>query len=683
MIEFRSGLLLLMAIAIWGCSNANDNSITLDSSGKHPAGWVVALNGGSHPAMFISAPDKCTECHGTDLKGGISAVSCFSSDRNGMSCHPQGPFGHPAGWSDPAAHGAHAKAAANGANGMFFCTGCHGTDYRGAGASRKDCLRCHTTAPHPAKPWTGTRSHASTDPSNAAACAQCHTAKANLSPSGLAGLPVTATIGSGGCFNNTLCHGVMGHGSDPQPWSLPINHGSRAKADPGAGGNTGFTACQQCHGTSFATVLGANSCVGCHGVAAPHPIAADWRSVGMITHTNTGPNNAAVCAACHNSSSPKLAAPNLARFANSPAGSFTDGSPDCFTASMCHGDVRKTSNCDACHSTATTIPFKSMAGATAVSDSKVGAHVKHLSASAQAPAYSANIACSECHAVPGSPAVSGTHRNGTNDIVFGTLAKTGSLTPVYTTATGVCANTYCHGTTLNGGTNKSPVWNQSGYLAAGCGTCHGFPPATVRNGTAAHSTSSACSGCHSHVNSTNNGFLDASKHINGAVDASGGASHAFPNPGSAHRTATPATCQGCHNTTSTTGVYPVLRGTPPNCAGCHARSLFVGCSDCHGDATGRPNGSTFPNKAGRHSSPGEHAVACAVCHAGGGSGVSAHGNSNGFAKTAADVILRFSITGTVASDSSIVITRSGSTVTCTGVCHITGGDSQSHNSKTW
>ncbi len=646
--KLRSCVILIMLISIWGCSTANDNSITLDASGKHPAGWAVASNGGNHPATYLSAPDRCKECHGTDLKGGISTVSCFSTDRNGTSCHPQGPSGHPAGWSDPASHGARAKAAASGVNGMAFCANCHGADYRGAGTRQKDCLRCHTTAPHPAKPWTGTRSHTSADPGNAPACAKCHAGKTNLSPEGVAKLPATATIGSGGCFDTTLCHGVMGHSSDPQPWNLPANHGSRAKADPGGGGNTGLAACRQCHGASFATVLGTNSCVGCHGVAAPHPAAANWRSTGTVTHTTTGLNNASVCALCHNSSSPVLAAPNLERFANSPAGSFNGGSPDCFTASMCHGDVRKTSNCDACHSIATTNPFKSIAGATAASDSKVGAHVKHLSASVQTPPYSVNIACSECHAVPNSPAVSGTHRNGSNDIAFGTLAKTGSLTPVYTAVTGVCANTYCHGTALSGGTNKSPVWNQPGYLtAAGCGTCHGFPPATFRNG-ATHSGSTGCSGCHFHVNASSNGFTTAgvALHINGSVEASGGHGGA-PYPGSSHRGVSTSGCFDCHPANAAGSSYPASAGTPPNCRACHLSadpSTDPHCSDCHGDAaSGRPNLTStlpadFPKRQGQHlNGTGKHSnFACTVCHPF-TSGDSRHGWSNRQKSTSAQI----------------------------------------------
>ncbi|HIJ89185.1 MAG TPA: CxxxxCH/CxxCH domain-containing protein [Desulfuromonadales bacterium] len=664
MTKFKNAIVLLMFVTLWGCSTANDQTVVLDAAGKHSDGWVVAASGGKHPAMFLSAPDTCKECHGTDYKGGVTAVSCFSSDRNGISCHPQGPSGHPAGWKLPTAHGVHAKAAAVGADGMAFCAHCHGADYRGAGAPQKDCLRCHTAAPHPDKPWFGgTFTHKNTDTSNAPVCATCHTGRANLSAAGVTKLPVTAIIGTSGCFNNTLCHGVMGHSSDPQPWGSAANHGARAAADPSSGGNNGLIACQQCHGTNFSGGSSNKSCFVCHGVNAPHPQRTDWTlQSGTLSHVKAGEGNATVCATCHNLGTKNLSEPYLTRFASSPAGSFSGTAPGCYTAAMCHGDVKKTGNCDACHSTATTNPFKSMAGNTATSDVKVGAHVKHLNAATQVSVYSANIACSECHTVPAAPGISGAHRNGTNDINFGTLAKTGSLAPAYTAATGVCANTYCHGNTLTGGgSNKSPVWSQANYLVAGCATCHGYPPTTVRNGAAAHSTSSACSGCHAHVNATNNGFVDATKHINGVVDASGGG-HAYPNPGATHRAGAPGSCQGCHDITSASGIYPVSRGTAPICAGCHIRSRFVGCSDCHGDATtGRPNGgagTVFPNRQGKHFAGDHPGYTCTMCHPI-TSGSQAHGWSNGVKSTAAQV----------GGAGTSISSWNSTTKSCTPVCH--------------
>jgi len=91
--------------ALCGCSSGNDSTTILDSSGKHPSDWAVADTGGKHPSAYLAGPSSCYECHGTDLMGGISNVSCFNASRSGITCHAGGPSGHPAGWSDPDSHG--------------------------------------------------------------------------------------------------------------------------------------------------------------------------------------------------------------------------------------------------------------------------------------------------------------------------------------------------------------------------------------------------------------------------------------------------------------------------------------------------------------------------------------------------------------------------------------------------
>ncbi len=630
MTTIKSGAILLMLISLWGCSTANDTPITLDVSGKHPAGWAVASIGGNHPAAYQANKSACVECHGSAQDplstGGISGVSCFSTSRSGIACHPNGPSSHPAGWSAPGSHGSAAKAAAPG---LHYCTQCHGTNF--TGDAGKSCMTCHTTAPHPATPWRGTTAtgttHTTTATVNAAECARCHLNNLRLT------VPQTVPAGSTpDCFNSTMCHGVRsGH---PAGWLAASSHGSAAKAAPAA--SQGFAYCTQCHGNNFAGGIGLSCMTAtCHIPAgpAPHPVAANWRSTGTVTHTNTDVNNAGVCTQCHNAALKNLAQPYLARFA--PAGSFGAGTAGCFNGTLCHADIRATSNCTVCHGPLSATSFNSLAGVTAPSDAKVGAHIKHLNAAVQAPAYSANIACSECHAVPISPAVSGTHRNGVNDVVFGTLAKTGSLTPTYTAATGACANTYCHGTTLTGGgSNKSPVWNQANYLTAGCSTCHGYPPTTVRNGAAAHSASSACSGCHLHVNATNDGFTPTgiAQHINGSVEASGGA-HAVPNYN--HQAAgTGAACTACHAIGTATSAYPAATlGNAPDCRGCHKKAApGIGCGSCHGAANGKPTGSAFPDRLGYHGGAQDGAhnnTTCTICHATGGSGSGVdHGPGN-------------------------------------------------------
>jgi predicted CxxxxCH...CXXCH cytochrome family protein len=91
--------------------------------------------------------------------------------------------------------------------------------------------------------------------------------------------------------------------------------------------------------------------------------------------------------------------------------------------------------------------------------------------------------------------------------------------PTYDRATATCSNIYCHGGTLKGptpGVITSIGWNTRG--TAGCGTCHGIPPA----GHLASITSSLqCAQCHA-------GGIDAqgnvspTRHIDGTLDLSVG-----------------------------------------------------------------------------------------------------------------------------------------------------------------
>lgn len=952
---------MLLLFALWGCSKGNQGTQTINSAGKHPSGWVEAASGGNHPASYLLSPGQCFECHGKDLTGGIAKVSCFSSDLNGISCHPSGPQGHPAGFRLPENHGQRAKATAGGVNGMAFCKNCHGNDFRGAGSTKKDCIGCHqlttpaTVAPHSPQPWLGgTATHTTTDQSNAAVCGQCHTGGANLraqfrSPSYAGGTP--------GCFNNTLCHGVIGHTNDArQPWADPANHGSAAKGDPTKGnglalckichgqalagngsavscfschtaaphapqpwrrttgnptglfhsdtnpqnagacagchinnqrlktpvavsgtpgcfdnsmchgtighndttqfpvpaqawktpvnhgakakassalGASGFTSCRNCHGdgstqfplfkggsalTSCMNVLGCHglfnnaphpsapwrgataagstghstadtsnasicaichvgganstrapqpfdvvgtsgcfnatmchgitghadsslfpapwanpgnhgkfarndpslgginglaycqhchgsafsagsanqSCYPCHGVSAPHPNKSDWRpAAGPLSHVNAGLGNAGICKDCHNASAKNLSEPYLTRFASSPAGSFSaTGAPGCFNATMCHGDVQKTNNCDACHSTAGTNPFRSMVGSADPGDAIVGAHTVHLGAASQPNPLSSNIACSECHNVPTAPAISASHRNGITNITFGTLARTGGLNPTATrdplSGALVCSNTYCHGARLVDGTNKSPRWNQTDYLTAtGCGTCHGYPPTTPSHALASGPTS--CVTCHSHVNAAGTGFTDATKHINGTIEAgSAVVPHAFPFPGSAHKSASNGIgclATGCHAFgTAGASPYPVASGTPPNCRACHLNfnpAIDPNCISCHGNsANGQPTLATFPNSEGRHFIMFNLMSDCSYCHFGGGTGASTHGNSGGILKTVRDVtVAKNPALFTPADTITIVQDPVTGTVTCTNTCH-SGNIIQVHN-FTW
>lgn len=202
-VKWMAGTCFALALALlaWGCAGKAQKAVPFEEiKGHHPANWLQV-----HYASYIATPEQCQTCHGstTDpvLAGGISKVSCFTCHANGVN--------HPTGWALPAGHGKAAKMAPT-ANpiameGFSHCTKCHGTAYAGSIAS--SCKACHTKAPHPDKPWTGTTvtltNHIFTDQANVPECFKCHAAGANSTVKPLTTPPAGTAPG---CLNDTLCH---------------------------------------------------------------------------------------------------------------------------------------------------------------------------------------------------------------------------------------------------------------------------------------------------------------------------------------------------------------------------------------------------------------------------------------------------------------------------------------------
>jgi hypothetical protein len=319
--------LAALLIVLAGCSPSSETSVGfLDAAGNHPPD-IVAIH------MDYARPDgsACRPCHGPDLHGGISGVSCFTANRNGQGCHADGPdFGegpgpfHPVGWSDPATHGPPPKGVPAGTTGFSYCQICHGGSFDG-GTSSVSCYTCHAvSAPHPQRPWTGgTFTHTNTNTGNAPVCAGCHLGgqNATIRPD-----PPAPFGTSPGCFNNTLCHGSFGPPETfhPPGEDEPAAHGPPAKDAPSD--TSGFPHCQICHGSLFGGGASEVSCYTCHTVNAPHP-KRPWTG-GTFTHTNTDTGNAPVCRECH------LGGQNATIRPDPPAPSGTP--PGCFNNTLCH-----------------------------------------------------------------------------------------------------------------------------------------------------------------------------------------------------------------------------------------------------------------------------------------------------------------------------------------------------------
>jgi len=317
MTKLKNGVILLVLVTLWGCSDSGNNTIILDSAGKHSSGWIVTSSGGLHPAAYKANQSACVECHGSAQNplstGGTSGISCFSAAYNGIGCHPSGPSGHPAGWSAPASHGGAAKATPDASHGFASCTNCHGANYTGAAGT--SCKACHTTAPHPAAPWRGTTAtkttHSTTDPANAAQCSRCHAGGVKLAT------PVAPLAGAG-CFNNTLCHASAGH---PAGWAA-TGHQIAAKA--AAGTSAGMDSCRSCHGTDFKGGTAGVSCMKCH-TSSPH--SKPWLgSTGATTHKHSAADttNAPSCGSCH------------AGGAKSLTPTTPPANAGCFNSTLCH-----------------------------------------------------------------------------------------------------------------------------------------------------------------------------------------------------------------------------------------------------------------------------------------------------------------------------------------------------------
>jgi predicted CxxxxCH...CXXCH cytochrome family protein len=227
-------------------------------------------------------------------------------------------------------------------------------------------------------------------------------------------------------------------------------------------------------------------------------------------------------------------------------------------------------------------------------DAKVGAHTSHL-----ASVGSASVLCLDCH---GNVTLvsAANHMNGTTNFVWSDLATHTvptdptniPLKPSY--LNGTCSNTYCHGATLSGGTNKTPSWNSQTYLPAtlspaACATCHGFPPQTASgiHSTIATPTGFPTSSCGCHPNLNSNGttyadiFIDKSKHINGLLEGGGkcDACHGYP-PANKKFVASANNWEFAkmENYTGGGGAHTVAGHIP---ASANPADKWSNCSNCH------------------------------------------------------------------------------------------------------
>ncbi|HET9594212.1 MAG TPA: CxxxxCH/CxxCH domain-containing protein [Anaeromyxobacteraceae bacterium] len=365
-------------------------------------------------------------------------------------------------------------------------------------------------------------------------CTDCHASPTGTHPSGATEFSWSPLARMGGVAPaydfvtntcaSTYCHGAtLAGGTNKAPKWTQLD-GTQA-------------ACGTCHGipppdgTTHSGMSGSTACGSCHTGFTATTVNVGLHVNGVVDAANM------TCTSCHGTPG--------------RAGGTGDSGAN---------PVAAAPPVDAARSSLTTSPG-------------VGAHVAHLTGTRL---NATPVPCAECHVVPTSQ----THANGTHDLAWGALTRTGGLSPSFNTTTFTCSNTWCHGGTpqLLGGTNTTPIWTKVDGTQATCGTCHGNPP------PAPHVQNTACGSCHTGYTQTT---VNATQHLNGVIDY------------------TAQSCTTCHGAatrsggTGATGTNPVASSPPADTLGGSATTARgVGAHVVHLTST-------------RLSA---NAVACAECH---------------------------------------------------------------------
>lgn len=211
----------LVVFALAGCADNNPQATFDPVSGKHvsDAAWKVA----GHKNAIIDATTKkiveakiesCKECHGSDLKGGISAANCTTQ------CHLDNfEKVHYAAWNDLT----YTKHRDTTVTTKCANASCHGVDLKGVTGSGPSCTSCHlggAASKHPTT-WgakgalafyTGHKAYVESNGTASCANAKCH--GTNLDGLGTATGPSCTSCHMGGIAKvhpTTVASWTAGH----------------------------------------------------------------------------------------------------------------------------------------------------------------------------------------------------------------------------------------------------------------------------------------------------------------------------------------------------------------------------------------------------------------------------------------------------------------------------------------
>jgi predicted CxxxxCH...CXXCH cytochrome family protein len=241
----------------------------------------------------------------------------------------------------------------------------------------------------------------------------------------------------------------------------------------------------------------------CHGstLSGGANTAPDWT---VVDGTEVG------CGTCHGFPPPLPHSPSMT-CSNCHEGTVgANGAIDFAGGLHINGEVEIGAGaCNSCHGSASgPAPPSSVGGETKTTFTEVGAHQAHVT---DGPLKS-EMWCSECHVVPTTISEEGHMDSSPAEVTWGELALLGGIAADWDRDSNTCSSTYCHGATLSGGSNTTPVWTTVDGSQSACGTCHGWPPPVP------HPQSTQCFLCHPETVGENGKILiPNNKHVDGEL----------------------------------------------------------------------------------------------------------------------------------------------------------------------
>ncbi len=350
---FQIILITSLAALISNCSGANEESglNLVDANGNHFAGWIQ-----EHGTVALSNENLCTPCHGDNLDGGTTSVSCSTASYDGQSCHASGPGLHSADWLNKNASSGtwHAEAYLTQLQiGGLDCEDCHTPPALDDPDGGK-CVICHFDLNGSRSPgvWThGIADHSSFAGSpEEIVCVTCHEVNNRFGNEPFCHnchISVTVPHSSGWLDKSALDFHALAYNPaedscsvchDPaQPTNPPgyicldchFSEDGSQRVPPGSGYTHGETTqehqafsadeaqvCMNCHDTNVQYGNQA-SCHNCHAIEAPHeveyldhdsvvPTSGDFTTQCSTCHSISPPpvTSAPVCTFCHTAGSP-------------------------------------------------------------------------------------------------------------------------------------------------------------------------------------------------------------------------------------------------------------------------------------------------------------------------------------------------------------------------------------------